>query len=476
MAEYDKKLEDLFGTNADSPANRGISNADRQVHPVEEAVEATDVAEETEATEVTEVEKEIADAVSEAVAEEEQGQETKSKKKKKEKKKKQTKQSEPKLSYDKRDYSPIRKSREMRVGCLGGLMYCAFVLSISVILACLAWMGASDVLALNKVSLETVVTLDDDLFTEEIVEYTDDEGNPKTKKVTYADIDAVADILKEEGLIEYKPLFKFYCAISHASNKIAAGTYELSTGYDYRALVKKMNQYSGAAVTVKVTFPEGFNMKQTFELLEENKVASAEALMAAAKDFSFNYSFLNPDEVGNANRLEGYLFPDTYEFFAYMEPSSAIVKFLDNYNRRVTDEMEAKAAAMGKSMDEIITIASLIEKEAANDQERAQIASVIYNRLAAGMPLQLDASIVYFTGKDRVDAADLEIDNPYNTYLNKGLPAGPICNPGLASIKAALEPETTKYYYYALDTATGTHRFFNDYNSHAAFVATQNYG
>lgn len=475
MADNDKKLEDLFGTNADSPANRSISDADRQISPEEPAKEAEET-EVTEETEVSEVAEEIAETVSEVISEEEQEEDTKGKKHKKPKKKKQTKQSEPKLSYDKRDYSPIRKSREMRVGCLGGLMYCAFVLSISVILACLAWMGASDVLALNKVSLETVVTLDDDLFTEETVEYTDDEGNVKTKVVTYADIDAVADILKEEGLIEYKPLFKFYCAISNASNKIAAGTYELSTGYDYRALVKKMNQYSGAAVTVKVTFPEGFNMKQTFELLEENKVASAEALMDAAKDFSFNYSFLNPDDVGNPNRLEGYLFPDTYEFFAYMEPSSAIVKFLDNYNRRVTDEMEAKAAEMGRSMDEIITIASLIEKEAANNDERDDIASVIYNRLAADMPLQLDASIVYFTGKERVDLADLEIDNPYNTYLNKGLPAGPICNPGLASIEAALNPANTKYYYYALDTATGTHRFFNDYNSHAAFVATQDYG
>lgn len=369
----------------------------------------------------------------------------------------------------------IRKNREMKIGCLGGLMYFMFVLSISVILACLAWMAASDVLALNKVSLSTVVELSDDIFTSEVIETTDDEGNVTTKTVTYADIDAVADILKEEGLIEYKPLFKFYCTISNASNKIAAGSYELSTDYDYRALVKKMNQYSGAAVTVEVMFPEGFSMQQIFQRLEENKVASVEDLMEAAKNFSYNYSFLDPAELGNANRLEGYLFPDTYEFYAYMEPSSAINKFLDNYKRRVTDEMQAQAADRGRSMDEIIVIASLIEKEAGSNEERGKIASVIYNRLAADMPLQIDATVVYATGKDQIGAEELAFDSPYNTYLHKGLPPAPICNPGLESIKAALNPEATGYYYYALDTATMTHRFFRTYDEHTAFVATQNY-
>ena len=369
----------------------------------------------------------------------------------------------------------IRKNREMKVGCLGGLMYFVFVLSVSVILACLAWMAASDVLALNKVSVSAVVELSDDIFTAENIEVIDDSGNKTIKTVTYADIDAVSDILKEHGLIEYKPLFKFYCMISNASNKIAAGSYELTTDYDYRALVKKMNQYSGAAVTVEVMFPEGFTMQQIFARLEENKVASVEDLMEAAKNFSYNYSFLDPAELGDANRLEGYLFPDTYEFYAYMEPSSAINKFLDNYRRRVTDEMEAQAANRGKTMDEIIIIASLIEKEAGNNEERGKIASVIYNRLNAGMPLQIDATVNYITGNNEIADGDLEIDNPYNTYVYKGLPPGPISNPGLASINAALNPENTGYYYYALDTSTMTHKFSRTYEEHAAFVATQNY-
>ena len=371
----------------------------------------------------------------------------------------------------------IRRNRDMRVGCLGGLMYFVFVVSVSIILACLAWMAASDVLALNKINHSAIVELSDDIFTAETVQITDADGNVTNKVITYADIDSVAEILEANHLIEYKNLFKFYCTISNASNKIAAGSYELSTDYDYRALVKKMNQYSGAAVTVEVMFPEGFTMAQIFEKLEENKVASVEDLTEAAKNFSYNYSFLDAGELGNANRLEGYLFPDTYEFYAYMEPSSAINKFLDNYSRRVTDEMKIQAAAMGRSMDEIIIIASLIEKEAGADSERSTIASVIYNRLAQGMPLQIDATVLYATGKNEIDpdAGDLEIDSPYNTNKVSGLPAGPISNPGLASIKAALYPEKTGYLYYALDTATQTHRFFKTYNEHQAFVATQNY-
>lgn len=369
----------------------------------------------------------------------------------------------------------IQKNREMKIGCLGGMMYFVFVLSVSVILACLAWMAASDVLALNKVNVSAVVELSDDIFTAETVEVTDADGNVITKTITYADIDAVATILEQHGLIEYKPLFKFYCTISNASNKIAAGSYELTTDYDYRALVKKMNQYSGAAVTVEVMFPEGFTMQQIFARLEENKVASVEDLMEAAKNFSYNYSFLNPAELGDANRLEGYLFPDTYEFYAYMEPSAAINKFLDNYGRRVTDEMEAQAANRGRTMDEIIIIASLIEKEAGSNEERGKIASVIYNRLNAGMPLQIDATINYITGKNEISDGDLEIEDAYNTYVNRGLPPGPISNPGLESIKAALNPENTGYYYYALDTATMTHKFSRTYAEHEAFVATQNY-
>ena len=140
--------------------------------------------------------------------------------------------------------------------------------------------------------------------------------------------------------------------------------------------------------------------------------------------------------------------------------------------------MEQKAADRNMTMREALIVASMIEKEAANGEEAPRIASVIYNRLANGMALQIDATTDYamqMAGRGG-EETDYTIDSPYNTYVVTGLPAGPICNPGLSSINAALNPEDTKYYYYALDTESGTHRFFNDYDSHQAFVATQNYG
>ena len=166
-------------------------------------------------------------------------------------------------------------------------------------------------------------------------------------------------------------------------------------------------------------------MSQIFYRLEENGVCSYDDLMDAAANYKFNYDFLADLEEGDASRLEGFLFPDTYEFYVGMQPSSAINKFLENFHYRMTAELLARMEERGQNIHEVITIASMIEKEAANDSERGTIASVIYNRLA--------------------------------------------------SIRAALNPDTSYYYYYALDTATGTHRFFTNSAEFNAFVASQNY-
>jgi UPF0755 protein len=163
-----------------------------------------------------------------------------------------------------------------------------------------------------------------------------------------------------------------------------------------------------------------------------------------------------------------------------MQASSAINKFLSNLHYRITDEMWQKAQAMNLTFKQVITVASLIEREAANDAERATIASVIYNRLNIGMPLQLDSTVVYAireTGETTMSTELIQAtDSPYNTYLYQGLPPGPICNPGMKSIEAALNPEQTGYYYFALDMETKSMRFFATLAEHEAFVATQDYG
>lgn len=384
--------------------------------------------------------------------------------------------SRPISAFD-HDEAPIRQRRDGQTGCLGGVIYFAFVLSISIILACVGWLAASDVLALNKDPVEATVTLEKDAFTEEQLFLDNDDGTVSQQTVRTVDLDYVAKSLKSAGIIRYKSLFKFYCQFSHAATHIDPGTYELNTNYDYRALVKKMQVGSGAMVTTKVTIPEGYTMEQIFRKLEEENVCSYPDLMEAAANYKYNYSFLDENAIGDASRLEGFLFPDTYEFYQGMQASSAINKFLVNFHNRLTQETIDLAQNRGLSLQEAVTVASMIEKEAANDEERAVIASVIYNRLRRYMPLQIDSTIMYVLDEhgDVLTEEETKIDSPYNTYQNTGLPPTPISNPGAKSITAAVKPADTNYLYYALDAEAGVHRFFADYNAFTSFVASQSY-
>ncbi len=401
--------------------------------------------------------------------------------KKKELRKRQTEQPEPDPWEEERNYRPIRTRRDGRIGCLGGLMYAVFIISLSIVLAVFMWMAASDVLALNKPTNAVEITLPEEIFSDKRVELKDENGNVTgTKTVSAADIKTVSAILKDAGLINYKWLFQLYSSFSHADMKVNPGTYALSTNLDYRALVTKMQTGTGAQLQTLVMFPEGFTMDQIFARLEENGVCSKEALYEAAATAEFSYAFLEGVEPGDPYRLEGYLYPDTYYFYQGMQAASAINKFLSNMHYHVTEEMWQKANSLGMSFRQIMTIASIIEKEAANDDERALIASVLYNRLDQGMPLQLDSTVVYArreTGETRVSPEIIQAtDSPYNTYLHNGLPPGPICSPGMKSIEAALNPAQSRYLYFALDMETKSIRFFIYYNEFEAFVATQDYG
>ncbi len=377
-----------------------------------------------------------------------------------------------------RDYRPVRQSHESRTGCLGGLMYFTFIICVSIVLACLAWMAASDMLALNKPDFTAVVTLPSSIFQSETVDRIDENGKKiGTRRVTHADMDYVADVLKDAGLIEYKWLFGMFCQISKADEKVSPGEYELRSTFDYRALIQNMRAGSASTVTVSVTIPEGFKMHQIFMRLEENGVCSYNDLMDDAGTTDYNYDFLSETEGEGAYRLEGFLFPDTYEFYVGMQGSSAINKLLDNYRRKISEEMYARAEELGMTMYDVLKVASLIEKEAANDEERMLIASVIYNRLNAGMVLGIDASVLYpYNDHEGAPTREmLEKDDPYNTRIREGLPPTPICNPGLSSISAALDPADTNYYFYALDTESGVHKFFTNETEFNNFVATQNY-
>ena len=370
-----------------------------------------------------------------------------------------------------------RKRKKQR-GAAGVLLYLVFVIGVSALLAAVGWVAANDVLALNKGEHSAIITLSEDLFTEEeitVEEETETGKQTTTETVLKADVGAVADILRENGIIEFKPVFLLYSAFSNADEKMTPGTYQLDTDMDYRAIVTNLGSNSASRQQVTVTIPEGFTVQQIFERLEEYGVSTVERLndMAATHDYAF--SFLQEIPLVDPDRLEGYLFPDTYDFYMGEDPLTVINKMLVNFDRRFTDEMRAEAQANGYSVRDIVIIASMIERET-DGTDRATIASVIYNRLnntsaeTVGT-LGVDATLVYALGRP-ITQADYTADTPYNTYTNKGLPPGPISNPGMESINAAMEPADTNYYYYALGS-DGKHQFFRTLAEQQAFIAQQ---
>lgn len=357
------------------------------------------------------------------------------------------------------------------------ILYFVVVVAISVTLARIIWLCADDMLALHKEDKVVTVTI---LETDTM--------------------DQIADKLVDAGLVRYKNVFLAFADLTSARQKISAGTFELNSLYDYHALISGMSRYSAFRTVTTVMIPEGYNCRQIFELLEEKGVCDADDLETAAMESELTgYWFLDGVERDDPYCLEGFLFPDTYEFYEGDEPERVLEKLLDTFDYRFNETLQNDishlndylAEQMRKNgydesyieshrytIAEIVTVASLIEKETASYDESTMIASVIYNRLtnARDYPyLNIDATILYALGehKEALSLEDLKIDSPYNTYTNPGLPVGPIANPGLNSLQAALHPEDTNYHYYALDEDTGMHHFSVTYEEHNEFLASQ---
>ena len=373
---------------------------------------------------------------------------------------------------------PRRKKGEGLFGIpniLATGVWLAVVVLVGVTLGRMLWVCAADVLAFGREDRPVTITIYESDTIEEI-----------TQKLHQAD------------LIKYPGLFKLYARFAVDEGEIRPGIWDLNTRYDYHALVSMMSPSSSRSV-VEIMIPEGYSCAQIFALLEENKVCTAQDLKAYAATGELDYYwFLDGIDRGEDNCLEGYLFPDTYQFYTNDSPRSVLQKMLDNFGYRFTDEMLQQLPALneyisammrqdGRSQEyidahqltlkDVVIVASLIEKETASAEEGYTIASVIYNRLFrwGDTPayLNIDAAMVYaLGGKTDLTAEDLRIDHPYNTYLYTGLTPGPIANPGLASLKAALEPAETNYYYYVLDPAAGDHHFSTTYEEHQAFIAS----
>lgn len=388
------------------------------------------------------------------------------------------------------EMAPARKRRPRRkqgYGLLGiphilaTCVWLAIAVAIGVSFGRMLWVCAADVLAFGREDQEITITITD----------TDN-------------IDSIASKLKNAGLIRYPNLFKMYADLTNAEEDISTGTFTLNTLYDYHALVNAISYYAEGRQEVTVTIPEGYTCAQIFALLEEKGVCTVEELEEYAANGELDeYWFLEGVERGTKYCLEGYLFPDTYNFYTDDDPERVLEKFLDGFDYRFTDIMREELETLnlriaelmtkgGHDQDyidshpftirEVVIIASMIERESADVTESYTISSVIYNRLTMwDYPyLNIDATIVYALGgkTDPLTEEDTLIDSPYNTYTNMGLPIGPISNPSQASLNAALDPvdyqdekgRVIPCYYYALDPSTGMHKFFSTSEAFDAFL------
>lgn len=295
-------------------------------------------------------------------------------------------------------------------------------------------------------------------------------GQPVTLTVPDgASGDTIASLLSQNHVVEEPSAY--YAAVKklNAETSLKPGDYQFTTGQDPIEVVKQLVAGPNVEGT-KLTIQEGLTVDQTAVRVEEAYGIPAADFKAQAKasTYAADYPFL---EGAYNDSLEGFLYPKTYTFSGSPTADQVIRAMLDQFKKE-TDGIELAYSPLGLNAQQVVTVASLIERETAVEDERPTVASVIYNRLNADMLLQIDAAVVYARGggSQAVTNDDLAIDSPYNLYKNKGLPAGPICSPSISSIKAAVQPKDTSYLYYVASAAgDGSHKFTDDYDEFLSF-------
>ncbi len=276
----------------------------------------------------------------------------------------------------------------------------------------------------------------------------------------------IAQKLHDAGVVTSALLFRTLAWMEGRGKDFQAGSYRLHVGMHYGEVFAQLEQ--GPQAAARVTVPEGFSLQQIAERVGQDTFIGEDAFLQAASSGRFTSDYL-PNGQKN---LEGFLFPKTYDLRAGDDASSLIQQMVDQFDREAGGLDWSQASKLGLSKYQVVVAASLIEREARLDNERPIIAAVIYNRLAVGMMLQIDATVQYALAqlpgqpawKQNITYDDLKVESPYNTYLHYGLPPGPICNPGLASLEAALNPAQVDYLYYVATGTDGSHFFTKSYD------------
>ncbi|QAY68288.1 endolytic transglycosylase MltG [Paenibacillus protaetiae] len=295
----------------------------------------------------------------------------------------------------------------------------------------------------------------------------------------------VSDTLEQQGIIKNAFLFKYYLKVKHEGSHFQAGSYELHPGMTNSEIIAKLN--AGDTIpeeTVRFTIPEGYTVLQIADKLAAEGIVDKDKFLKLAdekRDWGDAEAVRSiPDDSNLHHRLEGYLFPETYEMKKGSTEEEIISRMLLETDRKLNElgeDWQSELEARKLTLHQLMTIASLIEREVVVDQERPIVASVIYNRLAKPMPLQIDATVQYLLDKpkERLMENDLKVDSPYNTYQVKSLPPGPIASPSIASIEAALHPAQTDYYYYVtIKDGSQTHLFAKTYQEHLKNIDKSN--
>ncbi len=295
-----------------------------------------------------------------------------------------------------------------------------------------------------------------------------DEGEKRIEVAEGDGASVIADKLGEADIIKYTWLFKIQSKAGGYDGNFQPGAVTVSSGMSYGQILDLL--ITPNRETARITIPEGYEIKQIAQKLDEEGVVGWQDFYAALNPADYNYPFLQglPQRDGV---MEGYLFPATYEIPEGMTAHDIIDLMLSAFNSQFTQEMYNRASELGMTTDELITMASIIEREA-GEGEKPKVAGVFYNRRNSGMKLQSCATVQYILGERKpvLSIADTKIDSPYNTYMYPGFPVGPICNPGMESINAALYPEVTDAYYFVLGK-DGEHIFSATYDEHVAAMS-----
>jgi UPF0755 protein len=275
---------------------------------------------------------------------------------------------------------------------------------------------------------------------------------------------SIGELLASGDIISDALVFRLKSRLEGYDGKFKAGEYSLSSGMTMDEIMDLLLE--GHRNTQRFTIPEGYDLKRTADKLEEQGLIDREAFFKEIREGDFDYWFIDGLKEGSS-RLEGFLYPDTYEIYINAGEHDIIDKMLSQFSKVFNEDRINRMNELGMNLNEIITLASIIEREAVISEDRPVIAGVFLKRLDMGMPLQSCATVQYILGEQKpvLSTADTKIQSPYNTYVNKGLPPTPICSPGIESIDAALWPETTDYLFF-LAKGDGSHVFSVTYEEH----------